>query len=145
MTWTAPSDPENVAMDRVRIAIGDIDTAEQILQDEDIAALIAGNGALAEARVYYLAASRAAARYAREVATAVGPLREEAQKKWEHFMGLAAALYREYQGLPPDSGTYSPVGNWPTSARVGLRSYQSAFPTPFFTRTYPRGGRQDDE
>lgn len=142
--WTAPTNPEVEARDRVRIAIGDIDTADQILQDEDIAALIA-TAPTEEGKVYYLAAMRAAARYARDVATAIGPLKEEAQRKWEHFMGLASALYREWQGLPPDTGTYSPVGNWPLSAKVALRSHQSTFPTPFFTRTYPRGGRQDDE
>lgn len=139
MAWTAPADPENEARDRVRLAIGDIDTDDQIVQDADIDALLATEAD--EKKVYYLAATRAAARYAREVNTAVGPLKEEARVKWEHFMGLASALYREWQGLPPDAGTPSPF-TWGAAA-VGIRSKQSRYPTPFFTRDYPPGGRRE--
>ncbi len=124
----------------MRIAIGDTDTNEQILQDDDIVALLAmADGEIGHAS--YLAANRAAARYAREVATAVGPLKEEAQRKWEHFMGLATALYREWQGLPPDPSVPSSF-TW-GNALVGFKSKQTRFPTPFFTRSNPLGGRQE--
>ena len=77
-----------------------------------------------------------AGHYAREVATAVGPLKEEAHRKWEHYMGLAGALYNIWQGLAPGTQAGGGIFNM-GSALVGWRSAKSTYPDPFFTRTKP--------
>lgn len=133
MTFTPPSDYD-IPFHRLRVAIGDTDAADPQLDDEwYIAELVVRSDN--EDEVAYRAAMALAGKYAREVANAVGSLKEEAQRKWEHYMGLASALYKQMNGGDPGAGTPSVfvLG----SARMGWRSAQSTYPDPFFTRTKP--------
>ena len=135
MAWTAPIDPENEPRDRIKIMVGDTQSSEELLQDEWYDAKLAETGA-SEKEIAYLAAMAIAGHYGREVATAIGPLKEEAHRKWEHYMGLAGALYNIWQGLAPGTQSGGGIFNM-GSALVGWRSAKPTYPDPFFTRTKP--------
>lgn len=135
MNWTPPDDPENEARDRVKIMVGDTDANEELLADEWYDAQLAA-AAPDEREIAYLACVAIAAHYARQVATAVGPLKEEAQRKWEHYMGQTNLMYNIWQGLAPSANGGGGIFNM-GNALVGWRSAQSTYPDPFFTRIKP--------
>jgi hypothetical protein len=87
MTWSY-----NIATDigKVRFAVGDTDTTDQQLQDEEINYLLTSFGSVAGAAV---AAARAiAAKYARLVSSSVESVSESAEQRYAHYTQLAAQL-----------------------------------------------------
>lgn len=75
---------------QVRLLVGDTDANEQLMQDEEIAYIVS-----IERGTYYAAARTAeaiAALFARRVTTMVGDLRVLAEKKYEHYLELAAQM-----------------------------------------------------
>lgn len=89
MTWTYTADGV-AAKDRVRDLIGDVDTTDQQLQNEQLTALLSGESS------EYMAAARAAsilaAKYARQVDKSVGPFRLSLSQKAAGYRDLAKYL-----------------------------------------------------
>lgn len=104
MAWTY--DPKLVTdKDRVRLLLGDTSSSAPLLQDEEIAGLIAVYGG---AHAATIAAARAlAAKYSREADKWVGDLKILASQKSKAFLELATALA---EGGSPSYGVPSAGG-----------------------------------
>ena len=106
MTWTYDSsDPGATDKDQIRLMVGDTDTSDQLLQDQEIAYFLTtyttvGSAAVASARAILSI-------FARQVTKAVGDLRISASDRFkayqEHLanledMALATDPYEIYAG-----------------------------------------------
>lgn len=90
MTWSYSGNPAASALDEVRFLIGDVDEAEQLLQDEEITYLL---GRVSSTRLAAAEAARAiAARFARQVDEAVGDMRLQLDQRVRHYEALAERL-----------------------------------------------------
>lgn len=76
--------------DAVRLAIGDTDTTDQQLQDEEIAYLLVQQTTPLSAAI--TACKRLAARYARKVNIGTADQRQDASVQSRHYLDLAASL-----------------------------------------------------
>ena len=95
MTFTyIPSSSLSTPLGQIRLLIGDTDSDDQQLQDEEINYAIT----LENGRSTQYCAARAcefvASFYARQVRTQVGHLRVEAETKYSHYLELAEQLRR---------------------------------------------------
>jgi hypothetical protein len=90
VTWTYGGDPSANARDEVRFLVGDTDTTDQLVTDEEIAYAVAQEATNrgAAARV----AQALAAKFARYVDKAVGDLRNAYSKRYDQFRTLASEL-----------------------------------------------------
>jgi hypothetical protein len=90
MTWTYGGDPSANDRDEVRFLVGDIDTNDQLVSDEEIAYAVAEGGS------NYIAAAivseTIAAQFARDVDFRNGPAQEWASQRYEHFSRKATDL-----------------------------------------------------
>lgn len=93
MTWTYDLTTIATApVAQVRLLVGDTDSNDELLQDEEITYVIG-----IERGTYYAAARCCeiiASLYGRKVTTAVGDLKVSAEKKYEHYIELSAMLRR---------------------------------------------------
>ena len=89
MTWTYNLD-FTTQRDQVRLLVGDTDTDDQQLQDEEIAFLVSQGGSTLS--VAANACEVIAAKYAREVNKSVGTLSISAQERMAHYKELANTL-----------------------------------------------------
>ena len=90
MTWTYTNDPENVQRDEVRLLIGDTDSTDEQLSDEEIAYYIAQ-----ESDSYSAAASAArglAAKFARLADMTVDDLSLSYSQRQASYLALAETL-----------------------------------------------------
>ena len=106
MTWTYSGDPSGSSRDAVRFLVGDTDTNDQQITDEEIA------WALTQRSNTYLAAAliaeRIAAQYARKVDKSVDSLSISFSQRQEHYLALARQLKRDAtKGLAPFAGGVS--------------------------------------
>ncbi len=90
MTWTYSGNPSASQKDQVRFLVGDTDTTDQLLQDEEITWLLGQEGQPLAAAAAALEAL--AARFARQVDKAVGDLRLSLSQKAASFAARAAEL-----------------------------------------------------
>lgn len=107
MTWTYGGDPAANDRDAVRFLVGDTDTNDELITDEEIAWLLTENG-----NVYSAAAAAAqtiAAIFARFVNKNVGDLSLDASDKHKHYLDLADTLRRKaaIQAATPFAGGIS--------------------------------------
>lgn len=93
--WTYDGDPMGDRKDEVRFLVGDTDTTEQLVTDEEVNFVLSqyppvtGKPAwLASAHV----ADGIAARFARRADRSVGPLSISAKQQRDHYVELAASL-----------------------------------------------------
>ena len=94
MTWTYTStDPGGTNKDWVRLKIGDTSSGDQLLQDEEITALLTDAGAKRRAAV--LACRSIGARFARRADKGVGKLNIAASQAAKAYFDLALTLERE--------------------------------------------------
>lgn len=93
MTWSYSGDPSSSDMDNVRFLIGDTITADQLLQNEEILSVLAGqpNPILAAA----IAARAIAAKFSRLTNVRVGKTQIWANEKAEAYLALAKKLEDE--------------------------------------------------
>lgn len=90
MTWTYSGDPAASDLDFVRFEVGDIETSEQLLQDEEINYCI---NSTSTAKAAAAKAARAiAARFARQVDESVGDMRLALSQRVKHYLALAKDL-----------------------------------------------------
>ena len=105
MTWTYTGDPANSNLDAVRFLVGDTDTADEQLQDEEINWLLSEN-----ATNIYSAAIQAAetiaAKYAREMNKRVGQLWIDAAEKFKHYNMLATNLREQRRSIAPTASVH---------------------------------------
>lgn len=90
MTWNYT--PVVSTTDEVRLLVGDTESLDPLMQDEEIAYIISS-----ESSVLYAAARCCeviAALFGRRVTTTVGSLRIMAEKKYEHYLELGQTLRR---------------------------------------------------
>ena len=90
--WSYSGNPAASDLDAVRFAIGDTDTADQLLSDEEIAYLLT-NSTVSAASI--AACEALAAKFARSVDRTVGSLSLSASQKAKQFRELAATLRRQ--------------------------------------------------
>lgn len=90
MTWTYAGDPSANDRDEVRFLIGDTDTSDQLVTDEEIAYGVAeeGNNLLAAARV----AKSIGSKFARKPDKKIGDLTISFKQKSESYLDLAKDL-----------------------------------------------------
>jgi len=94
MSWSYKrTEPAAIDLDWVRLRVGDTDESDQLLQDEEIQALIDNEGSRSLAAV--LCAETIAAKFARRVDKTVGKLSISAGQMAEHYMKLATRLRME--------------------------------------------------
>lgn len=89
MTWTYDGDPSDNTKDEVRFLVGDTNTADRLVEDEEI------NYALANESVYNAAATVSeaiAAKFAREADFSVDGLSKSLSQRSEHYRELAKKL-----------------------------------------------------
>lgn len=93
MTWTYTDDPLNVRRDEVRSMVGDTDTTDQLITDEDID-LALQMFLPATLKPAWLAAAHCcdliAGKFGRKAQKSIGPLSQAAQQQWEHYRQMAA-------------------------------------------------------
>ena len=92
----------------VRLLLGDTDTTDQLIQDEEINFYLSENsddvyGAAVDA------AESLAAKFARDVNRQVGDLAIEAETKMVHFVALAERLRKQARKSSPRGGIF--IGN----------------------------------
>lgn len=92
MTWTYDGDPSANTRDEVRFLVGDTDTNDQQLSDEEIAYLLAEEGNVAGAAV--AAVKGLLAKYARLVDKSVGDLKLSYSQRAGQYAKLLQTLER---------------------------------------------------
>lgn len=94
MTWTYSGDPSSDEKDAVRFLIGDTDSDDELIQDEEINYLLDEEGAvkLAAAR----AAETIAAKFARKADRTIGDYSEKFSQKADNYFSLAKELEQQY-------------------------------------------------
>ena len=94
MTWSylTPSSSGGTNKDIVRLIVGDTDSGDQLISDEEISYALFSEGSAHSAAAFI--AEALAAQYSRAVSKAVGQLRISAEQKYEHYMILADRLRR---------------------------------------------------
>lgn len=118
MTWTYNlATLSTTPKDQIRYMVGDTDTTDQLIQDEEILfnlVLYPRNtgepGWLAAA----FTCDNIAFSFAREVQNSIGPLSEQSQQKYDHYVALAQQMrvlsYTHGKGLIPGSLAATPTG-----------------------------------
>lgn len=91
MSWTYSGDPANNSRDAVRFLIGDTDTADQLVTDEEISFAITQKGTGYGAA--WMIAVALQAKFARQVTSSAGELSENATDRAKNFSDLATKLY----------------------------------------------------
>lgn len=96
MTWTYSGDPGSTTRDEVRFLVGDTDTSDQQLTDEEIAWLLSEEGSALGAAV--LAAEQLAAKFARLASQSTGGISISFGERQTNYAGLASRLRRRMLG-----------------------------------------------
>lgn len=91
MTWSY-TDPSASARDAVRFMIGDVDTADQQLSNEEIDFVLSETGSSATREAAAHCCDALQARYARMVNMAVGDLRQDYSDRVKQYAALAVTL-----------------------------------------------------
>lgn len=106
MTWTYTNDPSVVARDKVRFLIGDTDTANQLITDEEIAFLLAewnNDGYVSAARGCDALAARFAAKSDQSKSVGDLSLTTHYGEQATRYMALGAALLDQASANKPPS------------------------------------------
>lgn len=99
MTWSYSGDPSTSNKDMVRFLIGDTDTNDQLVSDEEIAAILAVTANIKRAAARILRSL--AAKFARDVDIAGEGLRESGSQRAQAFRDMADELDEEADGEAP--------------------------------------------
>lgn len=95
MTWTYTQNPMTVPVDEVHFLVGDTDTLDRLVQDEEIAYYLALYPKPAGKPAYLAAAAvcdAIASQFARKADKSVGPLQISASQQYDHYVALAQQL-----------------------------------------------------
>ena len=119
MTWTYNLNALSTSrMTEVRMMVQDIDTTDQLVQDEEINLLLSyfppttGKPAWAAAAAV---CDTIVFRFAQDVQNSVGPIAESSQQRYEHYLALAQNLrvlsVTNGKGIIPGSLAGTPLGS----------------------------------
>lgn len=111
MAWTYTSSGPTSDTEKVHFLVGDTDTTDQQITDEEIAYCLTRSGSNLTLAAAY-ACDAVAAKYARKVTKSAGDLSIAYSDLWQHYKDLAASLRRE------TSCAAVPVGGGISIARV---------------------------
>jgi len=98
MAWTYSGDPSDSTRDAVRFLIGDTDTTDQLISDEEVDYLVELHGTLS--RSASEAARSIAAKFARLMNRSIGGLSADFSQKYQHYMELAESLITNEEAFP---------------------------------------------
>lgn len=122
MTWSYSGDPSQSELDQVRFVIGDTDSGDQLLSDEEILWLISARGSASLGAPY--AAEAIAAKLARESdsSKSVGDLSlsQSLSARSQKFYALADRLHSQ-------AGNYDPPVVWSNNDALGPEFYVGQF------------------
>jgi hypothetical protein len=98
MTWTYSGNPSNSQLDEVRFIIGDTDTTDQLLSNEEINYMIATHGA---SRYAASESCRAiAAKFARLMNRSIGGLSADFSAKYRQYLELSESIEAQEELVP---------------------------------------------
>ncbi len=109
MTWTYSGDPSLSDVDAIRFLIGDTDSSDQLLQNEEINYLLSLGGGSPEYAAF-LGAESIAAKFSRLADSKVGELSKSASQQAEGYRRLASDLKARFfatGGVLPSFGGIS--------------------------------------
>jgi hypothetical protein len=90
MTWTYSGNPASTTRDAVRFLVGDTDTTDQLISDEEIAYIVQENPAIN--RSASESARAIAAKFARLMSRSIGGLSADFSAKYRQYIELADNL-----------------------------------------------------
>lgn len=123
MTWTYSGDPLASDKDAIRFEIGDTDTNDQLLSDEEIAYVIATYGSTWHGASQ--AALAIAAKFARLMSRAIGGMQADFAAKYQHYLELADTIKGNEQMFP-----VSPYGSgWSRAQKETISDDDDREPT----------------
>lgn len=99
MAWTYTGAPGTSPTDEIHFLVGDTDTTEQLVKDEEIAYFLTLYPKPAGKPAYLAAAAAAdaiAAQFSRRAQRSIGSLSIAAQQQWEHYIALAQTMRTLY-------------------------------------------------
>lgn len=98
MTWTYSGDPSDSTRDAVRFLIGDTDTTDQLISNEEIDYMLTEHGTVSRAASE--SARSIAAKFARLMNRSIGGLSADFSQKYQHYMELAESLISNDEAYP---------------------------------------------
>lgn len=123
MTWTYSGNPSNSTLDAVRFIIGDTDTNDQLLSNEEINYYVAEHGSVL--RIASESARAIAAKFARYMSRSIGGLSADFSAKYRQYLELADNLLAKEELQP-----VSPYGSgWSISQKETIDSDDDRQPT----------------
>jgi len=93
MAWTYSGDPSTSERDQVRFLVGDTDTNDQLLTDEEISYLLTTKKNVVKAAIE--ACNRLIAKFSRDVDYSIGPEKVSAGDRVKQFKSLKEELVRD--------------------------------------------------
>jgi hypothetical protein len=98
MTWSYTGDPSDSTKDAVRFLVGDTDTNDQLISDEEISYLASEHGSIN--RTASEAARAIAAKFARNMSRSIGGLQADFAAKYRQYLELADSLLTKEETDP---------------------------------------------
>jgi len=133
MAWSYSGDPNSSKRDAVRFVIGDTDTNDQLISDEEVDYLVTLHGTLN--RSASEAARAIAAKFARNMSRSIGGLSADFAAKYRQYMELADKLATSEEAFP-----VSPfVSGWSRSEKAAREADTDR------ESTFSRKGVHDNE
>lgn len=117
MSWSYSGDPKSSDLDRIRFIIGDTDSTEPIMQDQELAYLISEYGSN-DNMLMYQSFMRAATLFARDIKRSLGPHSEDPTERLKYFKDMTA----QYKSKLTATGISVPVYNSPKVFHKGMHS-----------------------
>jgi hypothetical protein len=117
MSWTYSGNPADNARDALRFTIGDTNSLEPIMQDEELDYLITLYD-YNQNVLMYQAFIRTATLFARDIKRSLGPQAEDPTERLKYFKEQA----NYYKGKLTVAGISLPVYNYPKIFHKGMQS-----------------------
>jgi hypothetical protein len=139
MAWSYGADPAGSVIDEVHFLVGDTDSTDPLLQDEEVSMLLT-RYPKPDGKPAYLAGAAAAeaiaAKFARKMNSTVGPLSQQAEQQYLHYLQMADKLRAAWATNGRGSGTQT------LRITPGIPVLGGGGDTVLGTNTLPVGGAQ---
>jgi len=116
MAWTYSGNPSTSDVDKYRFIIGDTDSANPIMQDEEIQFIV--DTYKTERSILYQMFTRAATIFARDIKRSLGPQAEDPTERLKFYKEQAAIYAKESK----QAGISLPTYAYPQIFRKGMHS-----------------------
>jgi len=108
VTWTYSGNPAASPLDEARFLIGDTDTNEQLLQDEEILYRLGQNGGVLPEQAQLALVEDITVLLAKRISKVAGPLSLQLSDRYEHYKELADRIRRDRVVPMPYAGGLFP-------------------------------------